>query len=183
MYCPKCSQQQVSEAIRFCSRCGFQLDAVKSLLAENQNVLALPEDEPQPQLTSARKRDILLGATIMLAGAIAIALLMVSTVSGTPLQAVIISLLLLWAAIVSVLLLSGHAVREVTKLFSKEASPVPPQAPDSFITRVSAAAHRQALPHAQGTPVSGVGSWRVNTAELAQPPSITEHTTNLLDKK
>jgi len=43
MYCPKCSQQQVSDDIRFCPRCGFQLDAVKGLFAENQHGLATAE--------------------------------------------------------------------------------------------------------------------------------------------
>jgi len=32
MFCPKCGQQQVSEEIRFCSRCGFRLDMVKACL-------------------------------------------------------------------------------------------------------------------------------------------------------
>src|SRR4051812_28427762 len=33
MYCPNCGQQQVSDEMRFCSRCGFQLGAVSALLA------------------------------------------------------------------------------------------------------------------------------------------------------
>jgi hypothetical protein len=35
MYCPKCSQLQVSDDVRFCSRCGFQLKIVSELLATN----------------------------------------------------------------------------------------------------------------------------------------------------
>ena len=90
MYCPKCSQQQVSDEIRFCPRCGFQLDAVKALLAGNQDIPALTQAEPPSEAASTRKRDVLLGATLMLVGSISIALLMISTVAGTPLQAVII---------------------------------------------------------------------------------------------
>jgi len=183
MFCPKCSQQQTSEETRFCSRCGFKLEAVKTLLDEDRKILAVGEAEPQARLTPARKRDILLGATVMLVGSILIALLMISTVAGTPLQAVIIPLLLVWAALVSALLLSGHAVREVSRLFSKDASTSLPEASSSLITQVSASARHQALPPVQSTPVSGLGSWRSNTSELAQPSSITEHTTNLLDKK
>jgi hypothetical protein len=119
----------------------------------------------------------------MLVGSVSIALLMISTVAGTPLQAVIIPLLLVWAALVATLLLSGHAAREVRKLFSKDASLSPTQASSGLITQVSAAARRQALPPVQSTPLAGRGSWRSQTAELAQPPSITEHTTNLLDKQ
>lgn len=179
MYCPKCSQQQASEEIRFCSRCGFQLDGLKKLLAENQDALTTNKDERQALRAPLRKRDALLGATLMLVGAISIALLTVSTETGTPLQAVLIPLLLAWAAIVSILLLSGHAVREVKKLFSKDASATQPQASPDFTTLASAAG-QQALPPAQSVPVAGLGSWRINTAELAQPLSITEHTTDSL---
>lgn len=33
MYCPRCSQQQASEEMRYCSRCGFPLENVAALLA------------------------------------------------------------------------------------------------------------------------------------------------------
>ncbi len=183
MFCPRCSQQQISEEIRFCPRCGFQLEGVKTLLSEEQNTWTAAEAEPQTRLTPARKRDILLGATVMLVCSIAIALLTISTIVGTPLPAVIIPLLLVWAALASALLLSGHAVREVKRLFSKDASATPAGASSGLTTQVSAAARQRALPPVQSTPASGPGSWRSPTAELAQPHSITEHTTNLLDKK
>lgn len=181
MYCPKCSQQQICEETRFCSRCGFQLDAIKTALAKDQNTLA--EGGAESRLTSARKRDILLGATVMLAGSIAIALLMISTVAGTPLQAVIIPMLLIWIALVAVLLLSGHTVREVSKLFSRDNPTSLPATSSDLITQVSASARNQALPPVQSVPVPERGSWRSSTADLAQPSSITEHTTDSLDRK
>ena len=58
MYCPKCSQEQISDEVRFCPRCGFQLDALKLMLAENQNGLAMSEAERETQLVSTRKRDV-----------------------------------------------------------------------------------------------------------------------------
>jgi uncharacterized membrane protein YvbJ len=33
MYCPRCNQQQASDEVSFCTRCGFQLGVVKELLA------------------------------------------------------------------------------------------------------------------------------------------------------
>src|SRR5687767_1113846 len=33
MHCPRCGQQQVSEEIKFCSRCGFPLGLVSEILA------------------------------------------------------------------------------------------------------------------------------------------------------
>ncbi len=183
MYCPKCSQQQISDEVRFCLRCGFQLDALKMLLAENQNGLVMFESEPETQLVSTRKRDVLLGATVMLVAAISIVLLVISSVASTPWQAVIIPLLLVWTAIVSVILLSGHAAREVTNLFSKDDSASPSQIVSKLIRRLNATASHQALPPVQSEPIAGFGTWRVNTAELVQPLSVTEHTTNLLIKK
>jgi len=32
MHCPKCGQQQVSDEMRFCSRCGFALGIVTELI-------------------------------------------------------------------------------------------------------------------------------------------------------
>jgi hypothetical protein len=40
-----------------------------------------------------------------------------------------------------------------------------------------------ALPPAQSIPVSGFGSWRANTAEIAHPASVIEHTTKSLNKE
>ncbi len=33
MYCPNCSQQQISEETKFCSRCGLPLGLVSEILA------------------------------------------------------------------------------------------------------------------------------------------------------
>ena len=33
MYCPRCSQQQVSEETKFCSRCGFPLGLISEVIA------------------------------------------------------------------------------------------------------------------------------------------------------
>jgi len=43
MYCPKCSQAQISEDIRFCSRCGFLLTGVAQLIANDGIVAEAPE--------------------------------------------------------------------------------------------------------------------------------------------
>ena len=50
MYCPKCNQAQVSEEMRYCSRCGFPLGTVALLL---QNDGKLP---PQPAARAESRR-------------------------------------------------------------------------------------------------------------------------------
>ena len=48
--------------------------------------------------------------------------------------------------------------------------------------QIEPARQKSALPPARGIPVPSFGSQRVNTAEMVRPPSVTEHTTNFLDK-
>ena len=50
------------------------------------------------------------------------------------------------------------------------------------IKQVTPASQGFALPPAQSIPVTTVEAHRVNTAEMVQPPSVTEQTTILLDK-
>ncbi len=47
MFCPKCSQQQVSEDVRFCSRCGFQMHVVAHLLETNGALVGFEAEEPE----------------------------------------------------------------------------------------------------------------------------------------
>ena len=49
------------------------------------------------------------------------------------------------------------------------------------LKRITPAGEKPVLPPAQSIPVSALGPHRVNTAEMVQPPSVTEQTTILLD--
>jgi hypothetical protein len=55
---------------------------------------------------------------------------------------------------------------------------VPPVTP----AQLNAGVRTSALPAPRGTPVPNFVPRRANTAELVQPPSITENTTKLLDE-
>jgi hypothetical protein len=48
-------------------------------------------------------------------------------------------------------------------------------------TNLNTLEHRFSFPVSQGTPVTLNDSQRVHTAEMVRPPSVTEHTTRLLD--
>ena len=41
MFCSKCGQEQASESVRFCSRCGFKLSAVEEALAPSLIKMAM----------------------------------------------------------------------------------------------------------------------------------------------
>ena len=77
------------------------------------------------------------------------------------------------AAIAFYLLFSSDLARIFNRLFSQNIEQKKQVAPASQET---------ALPPAHSVPVSSLGSRRVNTAEMVQPPSVTERTTILLDK-
>ncbi|MET0753730.1 MAG: zinc ribbon domain-containing protein, partial [Pyrinomonadaceae bacterium] len=62
MFCPKCSQQQISDETRFCSRCGFELNVVKALLASDDAPQSVEIQKPDRSL---RPRDMTIGAGIM----------------------------------------------------------------------------------------------------------------------
>jgi hypothetical protein len=67
MYCPNCGQQQVSNQIRFCSKCGMPLDAVTNVLA-NGGVLPVSNALTPLKSTSPRKRGLKQGGLLMLLG-------------------------------------------------------------------------------------------------------------------
>jgi hypothetical protein len=66
MYCPQCSQEQLSEEMRFCSRCGFPL-AIVSQLVRNGGALAGFDAEAKGQL-SPRQKGMRWGVILMFIG-------------------------------------------------------------------------------------------------------------------
>jgi hypothetical protein len=70
------------------------------------------------------------------------------------------------------------------RFFGDETSPIKSQPAQAF--HLGAMSDRSALPPASNIPIHGVDNLagqRVKTNELAHPPSVTEHTTKLLDKE
>jgi hypothetical protein len=183
MYCPKCSQQQSSEEVRFCSRCGFQLGVVKELLAQTEAhaVTGVEPVAPVPSRGLSR-RDVTVGALLMFV----VGLIVVLVPGTTPPPVREAQLLMLVGMFIALTLLVNFIrplLRAANKLFGEEdAAPLPAPAPD-LTTRVSPAAHRAALPPTRAFPAAASTSPRVNTAEMLRRPSVTEHTTNLLDNK
>ncbi len=148
MFCQKCGQEQASESVRYCSRCGFELNTVEDAVGKRLLMIAM----------------YLLLTTFALLGRASIA-------SG-PNYGQIRVIITVIAAITFYLLFSPDLKRIFHKLFSKNIEQI----------KQVTSAHESALAPAQNIPVPTPGSRRVNTAEMAQPPSITEHTTRLLDE-
>ncbi|HYV12750.1 MAG TPA: zinc ribbon domain-containing protein [Pyrinomonadaceae bacterium] len=70
MFCPRCGHQSVSDALRFCSNCGFKLGVVKASLADEDEVSATSTFTIQVINKELRQRDINIGVVLMFAGAL-----------------------------------------------------------------------------------------------------------------
>jgi hypothetical protein len=177
MFCPKCGQRQSSDGVRFCSRCGFQLEVVKELLLTD-GVLLRPEAEIQKSGRSPRNRGIRQGTMLMLLTALFV-----------PLTAMLAKLGLLpreFIAMAAIICAVGGFMRLVYALMFEEGAqrvklPSPALNAPTGATQLRSGHAQAALPPQSNKPASDFNRWRAETAEMAQPPSVTENTTRLLD--
>jgi hypothetical protein len=176
MYCPKCSQLQASDDIRFCSRCGFALTGVAMLL-DNDGVVPQPTGVTVQKLPQSRKR---LMAESGIFTAISWAALIIATYSfdyGGPQE----SLAKMAAVLFFFLSLIGLIRFLYGFLFAKDVivQPVISTSSKAASTAAMPAQIRNALP-AQRDWVATDHPRRENTQEMVARPSVTENTTSLL---
>jgi hypothetical protein len=182
MYCPQCGQQQVSDVTRFCSRCGFLLEGVIAVLAAGG---AVPTRYVQARKQlSPRSKGVRQGAVMML-----------STILIVPIVSIISVFILGYPEVIiplaAISLFIGGLVRILYALIMEDAVPqmnlqqmsgyVPPAVPQFS----QPARHAALPPQSANASANTAGNWRPrpNTAEIYQPPSVTENTTRLLDKE
>ena len=171
MYCPNCGQQQISEEMRFCSRCGLALSVLAQWLAGGR-LPAKPEEAPVPAPLSPRRKGIRRAAKLMfLSGVLFPIFLVISLIvdEGGPL---VIPFGLFFVSLVMML---------YARLFRDKTAPGLHQAAQTSTLGSNPA--RNALPPANTTSITGAGRSHVRTNELVQPPSVTENTTRLLDNE
>ena len=166
MYCPKCSQQQLSEELRYCSRCGFPLTGV-ALVLENDGLI------PQlaaPGSRSPRGKIITESLILTLASWLVALLCTVAWDWGGSFE----SVAKFGSLIFFILGLVGLLRFVYAFLFVK-------QGPASGDRAFPVAARRTALPAPQDIPLSDYPQ-RTNTREMVPRNSVTENTTRLLDE-
>jgi hypothetical protein len=170
MYCPRCGQQQISDDTRFCSRCGLPISRLAEWVAGG-GVPAERGEETQAPSPSPRRKGLRRGAKLMF---LSLPLLPVSLLFGLVVEGALPLLLPL------IVFSAGLSLMLYARLFSEEISPV--KSPQAQTPNLDAMSGGGALPAASSIAMHGIGGRQVRTAELAQPPSVTEHTTKLLDK-
>jgi len=182
MFCPQCGQQQLPGVVRFCSRCGFALDGVMQLLS-NGGLLPVYRDPEAPKEMSARKKGVRQGAMLFLLGAILVPILGVfASYSYNAFHEIL-------TAIAALICFLGGPLRMLFAALFEEGAPRPVlhnarafMPPPMSAPQFGPHSQQAALPPPS---IQSGASWRgrPNTAELANPPSVTENTTRLLDKE
>jgi hypothetical protein len=179
MFCPQCGQQQVSDEIRFCPRCGFSLAVVVELIAYDG---VLPAHSAETGKPSRRQREMRKSLVLLLTSFFLTLLLLAFTKMGAPLE-----LFAMIAALFSGIICFFGVFQFLSAYLKDDDAPDDKQTASSDATParpapLDSSARRNALPSAPGTPAT---DWQrsTQTAEMERPASVTEHTTKLLDEE
>jgi hypothetical protein len=155
--------------VRFCPKCGLSLAGLPAYMSGNEFAPARPEAPPPTEMT-AKRLGTRRGAKLMFFSVVLFPIFFAFCflVNGPgPLF------------VPFTVFLAGLVTLVYARLFGDELLPV-----RNLTARrdLNAARDRHALGAAQFTPAPLFNQPRANTAEIYQPPSITENTTKLLDK-
>jgi hypothetical protein len=174
MFCPSCGQQQTSEETRFCSRCGFLLAGISSLISNNGLATQTPAAREHNAI-SPRKKGIKQGGQLMILGLIIVPLLAIISALFHlhPAPIIITSVLTFWGGILRMIYArifesaypsevdaEQKTLNFVKKILGKKTAALPPQSVSSYAPPIN--------------------NWR-DTNDLIHP-SVTEDTTKLLEK-
>lgn len=165
IFCPQCGSQRMSNDVRFCSRCGFNLESVEQLVATGTLPLAMVGTSPE---ISPRKKGIRLGAKILFASIVTFPVIIGMCVAFDTPGPLVFSFLLF---------LLGVSHMTYARLFLEDVPRTSGKLPV-----MDGVPPVGALP-VYRPPVSFTSPRGATTGELKAPPSVTEHTTNLLDRR
>lgn len=168
MFCPKCGQQQAADYIKFCSRCGLPISGLGEFIAGSAVVATQPA--PTAAARALKRKGVRRGAKLMFFSAVIAPLCfgLCFSVDGPG------PLLIPFSVFVAGLVLMLY-----TQLFGEEEATgtSQPSQPATLGTTSDAAY----LPPAGNLNLANTTGRKAATAEMA-PPSVTEHTTRLLDE-
>ena len=167
MYCPKCGQQQVTDTTKFCSRCGLPIHGLQEWLARG-GVAAVNENSG-PILPSPKRVGMRRGAKLVFVSVVLFPIFLgLSFLVDSPVP----------LFVPFTIFLAGLAFVLYTLIFGEDtprAGTLPAQP-----AALGSAFDKNALGPGTNNWTNTMGRRPVSTSELAQPPSVTEHTTKLL---
>jgi hypothetical protein len=181
MFCPRCSQEQISEETKFCSRCGLPLGLVSEILI-NDGFSAFPNETNTKKKKKwlTRKNGLLFSLFWFIFFAMMLTPIFGGAV-GDDAGALVFAVIGIMGGIIFAIA-SFAFLKKVPK--NNEASN---QKLPNYQTQNLYTAQQTALPPHQTQPVqnyvSPANSWKApDTGEMVQPGSVTEVTTRLLRK-
>jgi zinc-ribbon domain len=174
MHCPQCGQEQVSSEMRFCKSCGFSLDGVRELLA-TPSISPAKEKTNLKSRQSPRRKGVRHGVILLFISMVFMPLI---NLIGKP-QGEFLPMIFLMAGLMRIL----YAVifQEGAPRKKKQDSSLPYVAPVTT-DQLGTEARGSALPPSRSVPVSAFSARGMDTSEMVSTPSVTEHTTKLLDE-
>lgn len=176
VYCPRCSQEQISNETRFCSRCGFLMTGIAEIVFQGgvpQQLEPIGEKQASP-----RRRGLKQGGGLFLLGVFIV-----------PFVAILAQMLKFPEEIIAlfaVVFFLGGILRMIYALF-ESSNPAGKTLEENVFqtaqTLLKKNPQPNALPPSQSVPASSYipptqGSWR-DTNDLT-PTSVSESTTKLL---
>jgi hypothetical protein len=168
MYCPNCGQQQLSDNTKFCSRCGIPVSGLAEWVASSGK-LAVHEEIAPKVITSPRRRGIRRGVKVVLSSlALSPVFFFFSLVIGAPIPMLI----------PLTFFLIGLSVMLYSRIFGEETPYLGGRHEESGLKTMF---NSSDLPPASNNMTNRVGGQQARTSELVEPPSVTEHTTKLLE--
>jgi zinc-ribbon domain len=159
MYCPNCGQQQMSDEMRFCSRCGFGLSGLAEWLAGGKLPAKRTDEAPLAPL-SPRRKGIRRAAKLMFFSGVLFPVFLLLSLLFNEGGVMIFPLAIYFVSLVMML---------YARLFGDPNAPV--------LNRAAQTARFETT----NIPTPRIGRQQVRTNELEQPRSVTEHTTRLLE--
>jgi hypothetical protein len=177
MFCPQCGQQQVSDIVRYCSRCGFLLEGVSVVVASGGQ-LPMRYMQPASRELSPRSKGVRQGALLMLSTFLVVPIVAILSVY-------IIGAPQIFVPIVAIGCFIGGLLRMLYALLMEDAN-APIESPQLATYAPPSAPQlesRRPVTSAQASLNAPAWKPRPNTAEIRTPPSVTENTTRLLSKE
>ena len=170
MFCPKCGQQQASDNTRFCSKCGISINGLAEWISSGGN-LAVREENAPIVLASPKRRGVRRGAKVVFSSlASTPVFFFFSLVMGAPIPMLI----------PLTILLIGLSMMLYSRIFGEETQYIKGQQTEtSGLGTMLSSGALSAIPN--NLMNNGDGR-QVITSDLIKPPSVTEHTTKLLDR-
>lgn len=171
MHCPRCGQRQNTGKIRFCTKCGLEISDVKDLLSSE---LSQIKAQKKREIAKARRQ----GMILIIAG-FALILIFAGVREFYPLPK-FIALFMLFVMFIGALRMSMPS-------FFGDNDPAnmdndPPENDFNSDELPSDRVSDKSLPEAEYRQDINFETTRFETGELIQPRSVTEHTTEKLEK-